>query len=92
MKLGPSVPLPDRRCPWCGETLNMAASFDHDQQPKPGDLTVCIQCAGMLKYGPAMKLLRLTEADIDDLDDETADSLALAHQTIREFIAQRRRS
>lgn len=47
------------RCPNCGHTLNGATSIGHEQDPTPGDLTVCIDCASPLEFTPELGLRRI---------------------------------
>ncbi len=38
-------------CPFCGKTLDAATCFTReDVDPKPGDLTICSGCEGLLAF------------------------------------------
>jgi hypothetical protein len=45
-------------CPFCGHQLDAvtAGPENPDATPLPGDLTVCIQCAGLLVFDDQMKV------------------------------------
>lgn len=52
-------------CPHCGAELDAAThAGPGEPQPKEGDVSVCLYCAGMLEYGPGLALRPL---DIDTL-------------------------
>jgi hypothetical protein len=40
--------LSQTQCPWCETPLDSVFDPDERAAPKPGDLTVCIQCASLL--------------------------------------------
>lgn len=50
-----SVRVPMHRCPHCDAKLDAAMSMVDDPdgpgQPEPGDLTICLMCAVILKFG-----------------------------------------
>ena len=48
--------LPEQFCPYCFHRLDSATSFDTEESPQPGDFTVCISCANILRYGEGMSL------------------------------------
>jgi hypothetical protein len=37
-------------CPGCGKQLDACFGVEHDQEPKPGDLTICAYCAKPLVF------------------------------------------
>lgn len=63
---------PEMTCPHCGFVVDSAASADNgfQQEPGPGDLTVCAQCSVVLQFG-ARSLLQF--------DTRTLDADDLAH-------------
>jgi hypothetical protein len=67
-------------CPACGKMLNAAASWDGSSSgaPRPGDLTVCVQCDAYLAFTETDALHLLSQDEIDALDAETRAEL---HQT-----------
>lgn len=60
-----SVRVPATHCPHCQAKLSGAAHFDFETtvRPKPGDFSVCLKCAGMLRFGAGLKLEALSVAD-----------------------------
>lgn len=49
--------VPMAFCPFCFWQLDAATNMEGPDAPQPGDFTVCIECAGVLQYGPDMQLL-----------------------------------
>lgn len=43
-------------CPACGTELDAAGGSDKAGQPKPGDLSVCINCATILQFDEQLHL------------------------------------
>jgi len=39
------------RCPYCGHTLDCASSEQGGDKPEPGDVSICLGCAGLLVFG-----------------------------------------
>lgn len=53
------------RCPECSAVLDSATAADGSaQQPKPGDCTVCMYCATMLRFTRDLSVERLTDAEM----------------------------
>lgn len=67
--------LPMQLCPWCGHTLNGASSFFHDEAPEPGNLTVCIACAGRLDFTEGMGLRKLEGAELEEVRRDEPEAL-----------------
>lgn len=47
-------------CPGCCAHLDAASGLKGDEAPRPGDITVCIYCCGLLRFiaGGRLELLR----------------------------------
>ncbi|MGI4876683.1 MAG: hypothetical protein ACRYG4_04285 [Janthinobacterium lividum] len=79
--------VPAQPCPHCGVELSAATSTmqpDEDEAaPDPGDLTVCIKCGVILRFGVGMIVERLTRAQFDALPPEIMQQLAKVQSTIR---------
>lgn len=43
-------------CPQCFHLLDAATNMTSRDKPEPGDYTVCINCASVLRFGPDMLL------------------------------------
>ena len=52
-------------CPFCAHQLDrvMAGPTNPNAVPKPDDFTVCIQCGGVLVFGPDLKVRPPTPAE-----------------------------
>ena len=48
--------MPPSFCPFCFHLLNGATNMQGQSQPEPGDFTICIRCAKVLRYGENMQL------------------------------------
>lgn len=71
--------MPNDECPKCGKHINAAATVsDENAQPSSGDVTVCIGCAGILKFDDNLKLAKLTTEEFDEMDEATKDNLLQA--------------
>jgi hypothetical protein len=53
-------------CPYCGFKIDAAGTIDNAPvMPTPGDLTVCIQCAGVLMYdGPRLTIRQVPAQEL----------------------------
>lgn len=65
------------RCPSCGHRLD-AASHPRDEnvRPRPGDLSVCIQCAELLRFTEGMAVVRLSAQELAALEQEDPEAVA----------------
>ena len=51
-------------CGHCGKLLDGATSADGDKA-SDGDISICIYCFEVNTFGPGMKLLPMTDADVE---------------------------
>ncbi len=60
--------IPATKCSNCGEIMDAATSLRHNEAPEPGAITICLFCAALYQFNPAMGLVRLKQlpADADD--------------------------
>lgn len=72
---------PDSRCPTCAKPMNGAAALGHDQQPIPGDFSVCAYCGTLLRYGDALGVREVTKPELEGMDRGTRRTL-LHHQRL----------
>jgi hypothetical protein len=87
----PEVEVPRRRCPGCGHAHDRATDIhDSAAQPKPGDWTVCLNCALTLKFGPGLTLRTVTSAEVITAPKEEQRDLALATRAILALKYRRR--
>lgn len=55
------------KCLDCGRELDTATSFDSKQQPKPGDISICLHCGNVMVFADDLSLRELTEQDAHDI-------------------------
>ena len=66
--------LPEFDCA-CGKQLDAATG---DDLPRPGDLTVCMQCERIYQFDSALRLIPVTPEMMRSLDPEAQRELASA--------------
>jgi hypothetical protein len=57
------VRVPKTTCFNCGHTLDAVDGPDMGEPPRPGDVTVCLTCAHVMKFGADLKLEGFTEEE-----------------------------
>lgn len=71
-------------CPTCGETLDAASGLTNaDATPKSGDFSLCAYCGTVLRFCDDLSIAEATKEDIDLLDDESFEEIAIAQMIIR---------
>jgi hypothetical protein len=82
-----SAEIPQCACPYCGNPMNRISQVAvkgglaiDAPKGKPGDLTVCIRCGGMLKFGVKMDLQPLSAEDFIALSDDERRLLSAARR------------
>lgn len=63
------------RCPCCRQVLNGTVDPHGRGAPRAGDLTVCVGCGTVLRFGPTLALTAVTAEQIEQLPPETAKEL-----------------
>lgn len=43
--------IPETQCPACGARFDAVTAVRYESMPEPGDLSVCIMCASVLRFG-----------------------------------------
>lgn len=78
--------VPESSCPHCKNKLD-AATHEYEKAPRPGDVSVCLKCAGINIYRDDLTLRAATGADLDKLSahKETWAALKNAQKTVRRF-------
>lgn len=56
------------RCPECRSTLDGATGVDHDERPKPGDVSLCLYCGTILVFEED-RLRRAQEKDLAEIPE-----------------------
>jgi hypothetical protein len=49
--------LPDDACPYCGKAFSAATAMcEPEATPRPGDVTICVNCRGVLVFNQALRV------------------------------------
>jgi hypothetical protein len=67
--------LPPSRCPFCDALLDGASSLG-GWHPEPGDLSVCIICASILRFDAALHVEPVTPDALRALEAQEPDLIA----------------
>jgi hypothetical protein len=57
-------------CPWCGVKIAASTRIGDESVPKPGDLTVCLNCASPCRYDLDMTVLKSSDKEMRELLDD----------------------
>lgn len=71
-------------CPTCGKLCDSATSTIGDHVPDPGDVTVCLYCGSINKYGNDMALEKMTKIEIELLPKELLTQLGTIQRLVFE--------
>lgn len=59
---------PDNQCPLCGYTVDAASGTRGvDHRPHVGDVSICMQCAGILEFAEGDKGLRIVLPELTEM-------------------------
>ena len=75
--------VPEVPCPLCGHLLDSVSDFETAARPTEGDLTVCIECAGLLTFTADRTLRVLRDGEFLALPREERLSLARHQRHVR---------
>lgn len=67
--------VPEHPCGHCGQLLD-GASSDTGAQAKPGDISVCVACAGINRFRADMSLEGVMMRDLGYLNEEARAGIA----------------
>jgi hypothetical protein len=71
-------------CPKCGRKLDVATcTYDEALVPKPGDFSVCIGCAEVLRFDHELEPVLAVPAELAELDPEMLARLERSRAAIR---------
>lgn len=52
------------KCPYCGYLCDSATNtVENARKPREGDLTICIKCGEISKFGKNYEILKMTQED-----------------------------
>lgn len=77
---------PESKCPVCGTVVDMATGVGGPEAPQPGNISICIKCAGVSKYSEEMTLVPISTeemAEICDTDPEAWNHITSAVNFIK---------
>ena len=60
---------PRQKCPHCGKRIDRALGKE-EHQPAPGDVSICLGCLGVIKFGEDLKVSKAEPGDWADVADE----------------------
>jgi hypothetical protein len=63
------------RCPQCGCGLASATAYHHDVSPKPGHLSICVECAAFLVFDDALAMQLLSREALNELPESVRGEL-----------------
>jgi len=58
------------RCPYCGQVMDTHSSVGEDIRPKPGDITICINCAEILQLDDKFALQKINAEILKDIQGD----------------------
>lgn len=73
----------ETRCQVCGHVLDASSSVD-GAIPKPGDISVCIDCGTILTFDGSLRLRIATDGEVAQLHEAEAKRLRQFSAAIRE--------
>lgn len=82
--------VPPQKCPVCSYMLDAASKVIGDGPPEPDDFTFCLLCSALLRWDPAMRLHKVTRAEMRELDIDTLAALANTKALTQQVRSQRR--
>ena len=75
--------LPASECVYCGARHDAASAVGDVGRPKPGDVTVCIKCGGLLAFDDRMLLRKAEDSELENFDYGTRQQIAKVREAIR---------
>jgi hypothetical protein len=87
IKLGRDVRVPASTCPQCNYEMDGATCSTGNHAPRPGDVSVCIQCASILEFDPDLSLRAAGPKLLASLDPDARAHLETIVAAIRKLHA-----
>jgi hypothetical protein len=79
-------------CPCCGVSLDKAANVLNDDGPKENDISICVYCGSINKFGPGMIIVKMEKAELDSLPWEFQLEVYRAQSMVHDRNKQRRKN
>lgn len=76
------VKLEKDKCPICGKELDSATSAHGNDRPSPGDISICIYCATILRFDENLKLGEFPQEELIALPREVLTTINHIKNTI----------
>lgn len=73
-----------QECPSCYYEMDCATPMVGEATPKPGDISICINCTKLLLYDEKLNLQVATEDVIETIPDGVMDMIRQAQHWIRQ--------
>ena len=54
----------DAKCLKCGNKLNRASGLGHDEQPEPGNISICVRCGNIAAFDDNLQVRPLTDEEL----------------------------
>lgn len=70
-------------CPRCGKDVDQHTGVSGNDSPSEGDLSICMHCLGMLRFGEALRLYPLSDEEFVELPDDVRRDLLRAQTLLR---------
>ena len=62
--IGESQRITESKCPECEEVLDGCSGVNHNNQPKSGDVTICIKCTNIAVFGNDLTLRKPSKKEL----------------------------
>jgi hypothetical protein len=59
--------MPECCCPYCGHKFDRVSGITEERQPRPGDLTLCIQCSLVMAFADDLRVRALNAEELEYL-------------------------
>jgi len=81
--------LPKQKCVYCGKDLDAATHMEEDASPKPGDILICIGCAGILRYD-GLHSVAVTDAEFRALPTKEQQEIARYQMAVKAVLEEQK--
>ena len=81
--------VPPTPCPVCTSLNDAATGTDHNDPPRPGDLTICVTCGAILEFDDHLRTVVASQATLDEMDDEDRQRLQRAAKAVSRMSSTR---
>ena len=82
-----STTIPESKCVQCGYVVEQASHIQGDRvAPEPDDLSICLKCAHVTKYGDDLGLVELTQEEVVEISLDS--DFVACHKRVQWAISQ----